>query len=426
MFSISKVIAREIMDSRGNPTVEADVLLDSGAAGTAAVPSGASTGSAEALELRDHDSKRFGGKGVLTAVENINRIIAPEVTGLNALDQVKLDKALIAMDGTRDRSGLGANAILAVSLAAAKAASVALGVPLYRYIGGINARTLPVPMMNVLNGGRHADNSVDIQEFMVMPVGADSFATALRMGAEVYHTLKDILKDRGLATGVGDEGGFAPNLDKNEDALLLLTQAIEKAGYKPGMDLGIAMDPAASEFYSAGRYFIEGDRTGRNAEDMIALYSEWIGRYPILSIEDGLAESDWDGWAAMTRKLGKKIQLVGDDIFVTNPAILREGISRNAANSVLIKPNQVGTLTETLETMGIAHKANYTAVLSHRSGETEDTFIADLAVALGTGQIKSGAPCRTERTAKYNRLLRIEEALGESAVFPGKTALKAR
>jgi enolase len=426
MPRISKVIAREILDSRGNPTVEADVLLDTGAAGTAASPSGASTGSSEALELRDHDSKRYGGKGVLTAVENINRIIAPEITGMDVLDQAKLDKALIAMDGTKDRSGLGANAILAVSLAAAKAASVSLCIPLFRYIGGINARTLPVPMMNVLNGGRHADNSVDIQEFMIMPIGADSFATALRMGAEVYHTLKGILKDRSLSTSVGDEGGFAPDLEKNEDALKLLTEAIEKAGYKPGIDLGIAMDPAASEFSTGGLYYIEGDRTGRSADDMIALYSEWIGHYPILSIEDGLAENDWDGWTAMTRKLGKKIQLVGDDIFVTNPAILREGIARNAANSVLVKPNQVGTLTETLETVAIAYKANYTAVLSHRSGETEDTFIADLAVALGTGQIKSGAPCRTERTAKYNRLLRIEEMLAEGAVFPGKTALRAK
>jgi enolase len=423
MPKIKSIVTREILDSRGNPTVEVDVTLDDGAFGRAAVPSGASTGSREALELRDGDS-RYGGKGVRKAVQNVTDIIAPELTGFDAFDQRGLDGAMIALDGTRDKSKLGANAILGVSLAAARAAAHSLGLPLFRYVGGANAHVLPVPMMNILNGGKHADNSVDIQEFMIMPVGACGFSEALRMGAEVYQTLKSVIHKRGMSTAVGDEGGFAPDLATNEDALLLITEAVEKAGYTPGEDIAIALDPASSEFYIDGKYVFAGEKISRTSDEMIALYSEWLEKYPIVSIEDGLAENDWEGWARLTGALGGRLQLVGDDIFVTNPAILREGIEAGVGNSVLVKLNQIGTLTETLDTVELAHKSGYTAVLSHRSGETEDTVIAHLAVALNAGQIKTGAPCRTERVAKYNELLRIEESLGAKAVYPGRKALK--
>lgn len=419
MSKIYSVKAREILDSRGNPTVEVDVELESGIIGRASVPSGASTGTREAVELRDGDKGRFQGKGVQKVVENVHTIIAPAVIGLDALDQRKLDHLLIELDGTKNKSKLGANAILGVSLASARAAANYLDLPLYRYIGGANAYELPVPMMNILNGGKHADNTVDVQEFMIMPIGADSFATALRMSAEVYQTLKSVLKGRGLSTAVGDEGGFAPDLATNEEALKLIVEAIEKAGYKSGEEVAIAIDAAASEFYTEGKYVFEGENKSRTSEEMIALYAEWAEKYPIISLEDGLAENDWQGWAALTAKLGGKLQLVGDDVFVTNPAILREGISKHIANSILIKLNQIGTLTETLDTIEIAHKAGYTTVISHRSGETEDATMADLAVAVNAGQIKSGAPCRTERIAKYNQLLRIEEALGKSAAFRG-------
>ena len=420
MSKISSVKAREILDSRGNPTVEVDVELDNGVVGQAAVPSGASTGTREAVELRDNDKSRFHGKGVKTVMDNVTKIIAPEIIGLDILEQRKIDHLLIALDGTKNKSRLGANAILGVSLAVAKAASRFLNIPLFKYTGGTNACELPVPMMNILNGGKHADNTVDVQEFMIMPIGADSFATALRMCAEVYQTLKTVIKDRGMNTAVGDEGGFAPDLATNEDALKLIVEAIEKTGYKPGEDVSIALDPAASEFYIDGKYVFHGEKVSRSSEEMIALYSEWISKYPIVSLEDGLSEDDWDGWASLTAKLGNKLQLVGDDIFVTNPEILQEGISRNIANSILIKLNQIGTLSETLDTIQMAYKAGYTTVISHRSGETEDTTMADVAVAVNAGQIKSGAPCRTERIVKYNRLMRIEEILGDSAVFNGK------
>lgn len=420
MSKISLVKAREILDSRGNPTIEVDVELDNGVTGRAAVPSGASTGTKEAVELRDNDKGRFHGKGVKIAVDNVTKIIAPEVAGFDVLDQRKIDSVLISLDGTKNKSRLGANAILGVSLAAARAASNCLNIPLFRYIGGSNSHELPVPMMNILNGGKHADNTVDVQEFMIMPLGADSFAAALRMCAEVYQTLKTIIKDKGMSTAVGDEGGFAPDLASNEDALKLIVEAIEKTGYRPGEDVYIALDPAASEFYIDGKYVFQGEKISRSSDEMIALYSEWIGKYPIISLEDGLAEDDWDGWMSLTAKLGGKVQLVGDDIFVTNPEILKEGISRNIANSILIKLNQIGTLSETLDTIQMAHRAGYTAVISHRSGETEDTTMADLAVAVNAGQIKSGAPCRIERIMKYNRLLRIEELLGSSAAFRGK------
>ncbi len=417
MPKINLIKAREILDSRGNPTIEVDVGLDNGVTGRAAVPSGASTGTREAVELRDNDKKRFHGKGVQTVVDNVAKIIAPELVGFDVLDQRKIDRRLIELDGTKNKSRLGANAILGVSLAAARAASGYLNIPLFRYIGGVNSYELPVPMMNILNGGKHADNTVDIQEFMIMPIGADSFATALRMCAEVYQTLKIVLKDKGYDTSVGDEGGFAPNLSTNEDALKLIVEAIEKTGYKPGDEVAIALDPAASEFYTDGKYVFMGEKTSRDSDEMIALYSDWISRYPIVSIEDGLSEDDWDGWAALTAKLGGKVQLVGDDIFVTNPEILKTGIQKNIANSILIKLNQIGTLSETLDTIQMAHKANYTTVISHRSGETEDTTMADIAVAVNAGQIKSGAPCRTERIAKYNQLLRIEELLCGNAVY---------
>lgn len=420
MARISLLKAREILDSRGNPTIEVDVELDNGIMGRASVPSGASTGTREATELRDNDQERFHGKGVKTAVDNVIKIIAPEVVGFDALDQRNIDHALISLDGTKNKSRLGANAILGVSLAAAKAASNCLNIPLFRYIGGPNSYELPVPMMNILNGGKHADNNVDVQEFMIMPLGAECFATALRMCAEVYQTLKTIIKSRGMNTAVGDEGGFAPDLASNEDALKLIVEAIEKTGYIPGEDIYIALDPAASEFYIDGKYVFESEKISRKSNEMIELYSEWIKKYPIASLEDGLAENDWDGWVSLTAKLGGKVQLVGDDIFVTNPEILKEGIRRNIANSILIKLNQIGTLSETLDTIQLAGKAGYTTVISHRSGETEDTTMADLAVASGAGQIKSGAPCRIERVMKYNQLLRIEEFLGSSAIFRGK------
>ncbi|MDD4708248.1 MAG: phosphopyruvate hydratase, partial [Firmicutes bacterium] len=412
MPKISSVKAREILDSRGNPTVEVDVELDNGVMGRAAVPSGASTGTKEMAELRDNDKNRFHGKGVRTVVDNVVKIIAPEMSGINVLEQRRIDNLLISLDGTKNKSRLGANAILGVSLAVARAASNYLNIPLFRYIGGTNSYELPVPMMNILNGGKHADNTMDVQEFMIMPIGADSFAAALRMCTEAYQTLKMVIKERGLSTAVGDEGGFAPNLSTNEDALKLIVEAIEKSGYRPGEDISIALDPAASEFYVDGKYIFKGENISRSSEEMVTLYSEWIDRYPIISLEDGLAEDDWDGWEALTKRLGGKIQLVGDDIFVTNPEILKEGISKNIANSVLIKLNQIGTLSETLDTIQMAHKANYTTVISHRSGETEDTTMADVAVAVNAGQIKSGAPCRTERITKYNQLLRIEELLG--------------
>jgi enolase len=420
---ISKVKAREILDSRGNPTVEVDVELDSGTLGRAAVPSGASTGTREAVELRDGEKGRYHGKGVKKVVENVLNVIGPEIYGLDVFDQRKIDRLMAALDGTKNKSRLGANAILGVSLAAARAAAKELGVPLYRYIGGANACELPVPMMNILNGGKHADNTVDVQEFMIMPVGARSFSSALRMCAEVYQTLKNVIKDRGLSTAVGDEGGFAPDLATNEDALKLIIEAIEKSKYEPGDDIAIALDPAASELYEDGKYVLRGEGITRSSGEMVALYSEWVHKYPIVSIEDGLAEDDWLGWAELTKQLGGKIQLVGDDIFVTNPAILKEGIQSGVANSILIKLNQIGTLTETLDTIQLAQKSKYTTVISHRSGETEDTTIADICVAVNSGQIKSGAPCRSERIAKYNQLLRIEEQLGKSAVFKGKGAL---
>lgn len=420
MAKISSVKAREILDSRGNPTVEVEVQLDSQVVGRAAVPSGASTGTREAIELRDGDPARFHGKGVQTVVENVRSVIAPEIVGLDPLEQRKIDRLLLDLDGTKNKSRLGANALLGVSLAAAKAAAQSVNLPLFRYLGGVNAYELPVPMMNILNGGKHADNTVDVQEFMIMPVGADSFSKALRMCAEVYQTLKSVLKGRGMSTAVGDEGGFAPDLATNEDALRLIMESIEKAGYRPGEDVSIALDPASSEFYEDGKYVFKGEKISRTSGEMIALYADWVSRYPIVSLEDGLAENDWEGWAALTAELGGRIQLVGDDIFVTNPEILKEGIRRHIGNSILIKLNQIGTLSETLDTVQMAHKAGYTAVVSHRSGETEDTTIADIAVAVNAGQIKSGAPCRSERIVKYNQLLRIEELLGAGALYRGR------
>lgn len=424
MSIIEEVWAREILDSRGNPTVEVEVVLEDGVVGRAAVPSGASTGTHEAVELRDGDKGRFGGKGVLKAVEHVNNEIAAEIVGLNALEQREIDRTLIELDGTENKSHLGANAILGVSLAVARAAAEWVGLPLYRYIGGVGANLLPVPLMNVLNGGRHADNNLDLQEFMIVPVGAPTFADALRMGAEVYHSLRRILHERGLSTAVGDEGGFAPYLEANEEALKLLVAAIESAGYKPGEDVALALDPAANEFFRDGSYYLEGEGRRLTAAEMTEYYADLIGRYPIISLEDGLAEEDWEGWEDLTRRLGKTVQLVGDDIFVTNPQRLSRGISFGVANSILIKLNQIGTLTETLDTIALARRAGYSTVISHRSGETEDTFIADLAVATGAGQIKTGAPCRTERVAKYNQLLRIEEQLGDAAVYAGKAAFR--
>jgi len=422
MSEIEHVHARQILDSRGNPTIEVDVRLVSGAWGRAAVPSGASTGTREALELRDGGST-FGGKGVGRAIQNVNGEIAAAVIGLDADDQRGLDDRLIELDGTDGKTRLGANALLGVSMAAARAAAADAGEPLWRYLGGEDASLLPVPTMNVLNGGVHADNPVDFQEFMIAPVGAGSFAQAIQMGAEVYHELQRTLKSRGLSTAVGDEGGFAPALPTNEAPLELLVSAIGTAGYRPGEDLAICLDPAASEFFKEGRYELAGERRSLSSAEMVDYWSAITERYPVLSLEDGMAEQDWDGWRHLTDRLGSRLQLVGDDIFVTNPAILREGIERGVANSILIKLNQIGTLTETLDTIALAHEAGYRAVISHRSGETEDTFIADLVVATGVGQIKTGAPARSERVAKYNQLLRIEEELGDRARYAGREAV---
>jgi len=420
MSAIIEINARQILDSRGNPTVEADVMLDSGVTGRAAVPSGASTGENEALELRDGDADRYGGKGVEKAVAAIEDEIQPEVIGLDALDQMALDRTMIALDGTDNKGRLGANAILAVSLAAARAAAAELDLPLYRYIGGPMARVLPMPMMNVLNGGAHASNTVDVQEFMIVPVGATDFATALRMGAEVFHALKKVLTKRGLSTAVGDEGGFAPDLPNDEEALNVLVQAVEAAGYRPGKDVAFAIDTAASELFKGNKYTFKKSGGGtHDAAGMIALYTKWLDKFPIVSIEDGLAEGDWKGWAELTAELGGRVQLVGDDIFVTNSEYLTRGINEDVANAILVKLNQIGTLTETLEAIELARANGYQSIISHRSGETEDTFIADLAVAINAGQIKTGSASRTDRVAKYNQLLRIEEELGDLAEFPG-------
>jgi enolase len=420
MSAIVHITGREILDSRGNPTVEVEVLTEDGAVGRAAVPSGASTGAYEAIELRDDDRKRYLGKGVLKAVENVNDAIAPELLGNDVEDQVLIDRIMLDIDGTDNKARLGANAILGVSLAVARAAALEQGMPLYRYLGGVNARTLPVPMLNILNGGAHADNSVDIQEFMVMPLGAETFAAALRMGAEVFHTLKKVLKDKGMSTNVGDEGGFAPNLPSNEAAIQTVVEAIEKAGYRPGEDIFIALDAASTEFYDAstGLYtFKKSTQESRSSSEMVAFWKEWVSKYPIVSIEDGLAEDDWDGWKQLTDALGKKVQLVGDDLFVTNVNRLDRGIRDGIANSILVKVNQIGSLTETIDAVQMATRNAYTNIISHRSGETEDTFIADLAVGLNSGQIKTGSASRSDRVAKYNQLLRIEEHLGEAALF---------
>ena len=425
MSTIEHIVGREVLDSRGNPTVEVEVVLDSGATGRAIVPSGASTGQFEAVELRD-GGERFGGKGVLDAVGHVDDEIYDLLVGLDALDQRDVDRLLIDLDGTDNKARLGANAILGVSLAVAKAAANEQGLPLYRYVGGVNAHVLPVPMMNVLNGGVHADNSVDLQEFMIMPVGAASFREALQWGAETYHVLKTILHGRGLSTAVGDEGGFAPDLASNEEACALLVEAIEQAGFAPGEQIAIALDPASSEFYRDGAYVLASEDRTLSAAEMVDFYADLIDRYPIVSLEDGLAEDDWDGWKALTEAVGDRVQLVGDDLFVTNTERLSRGIDAGVANSILIKVNQIGSLTETLETVGMAHRASYTAVMSHRSGETEDATIADLAVATNCGQIKTGAPARSDRVAKYNQLLRIEEDLDEAAAYWGAAALARR
>ena len=418
MSRIEHIHAREILDSRGNPTVEVDLVLESGVIGRAAVPSGASTGEREALELRDNDKNRYLGKGVMQAVKNVNEKIQPELLGMEALDQVLIDKTMLELDATDTKKNLGANAILGVSMAVAKAAALELNIPLYRYLGGSNAKVLPVPMMNILNGGAHADNNVDIQEFMIMPVGARCFAEAIRMGAEVFHNLKNVLKARKLNTAVGDEGGFAPDLKSNEEALQCIMQAIEKAGYEPGKQIMLALDAAASSFFKDGKYILAAEaKPEKTSAEMIDYYEGLVSRYPIISIEDGLDENDWDGWDAMTKRLGKEIQIVGDDLFVTNTKLLKQGIQKGIANSILIKLNQIGTVTETLDAIEMAKKANYTAVISHRSGETEDTTIADLAVASNTGQIKTGSASRTDRIAKYNQLMRIEEMLGDTAQY---------
>ena len=420
MSEMTDIYAREILDSRGNPTVEVEVYLESGAMGRADVPSGASTGEREALELRDGDKSRYLGKGVLKAVQNVNEVIAEALIGWEASDQIGIDRKLLELDGTDFKSNLGANALLGVSLACAKAAAEEAGLPLYQYLGGSNAKELPLPMMNIINGGEHADNNVDIQEFMIMPVGAESFKEALRMGAEIFHALKKVLKGRGYNTAVGDEGGFAPDLKSNEEALEVIMEAIKGAGYKPGEDVVLALDVAASELYNDGKYRLENEKQPvKTASELIDFYEDLVNRYPIISIEDGMAENDWDGWKLITERLGKRIQLVGDDLFVTNTAILREGIERGIANSILIKVNQIGTLTETLDAIEMAKRAGYTAVISHRSGETEDTTIADLAVATNAGQIKTGSLCRTDRVAKYNQLLRIEDELEEVCLFRG-------
>jgi enolase len=426
MSGIREIKGRQILDSRGNPTVEVEVLLESGARGRAAVPSGASTGEKEAIELRDGDKKRWMGKGVSKAVGNISKVIAPKLLGMEAAEQAEVDATMIGLDGTKNKARLGANAILGVSLAVARAAAAEAGQPLYRYIGGVHAQTLPVPMMNIINGGAHADNRLDLQEFMIVPVGASRFSEALRMATEVFHTLKALLKHKGLSTSVGDEGGFAPALESNEQALALIVQAIEKAGYRAGHDIALALDAAASEFYAKGRYVLQAEKQPeRTSDEMIRYYARLVDRYPIVSIEDGLSELDWKGWKMLTEELGKRIQLVGDDIFVTNVEIFQRGIQDGIANSILIKLNQIGTLTETLKAIEMAKSAGYTAVVSHRSGETEDTTIADVAVALNTGLIKTGSLSRTDRVAKYNQLLRIEEELGDSAVYPGRHAIRA-
>ncbi len=419
MSVILDIFAREILDSRGNPTVEVEVILESGVVGRAAVPSGASTGAHEAVELRDGDKERYLGKGVLQAVKNVNEIIAEQLIGYSVFDQVEIDELMIEIDGTPNKAKLGANAILGVSMAVAKAAAEELGVPLYKYLGGFSARELPVPMMNILNGGEHADNNVDIQEFMVLPVGAPSFREALRMGAEVYHSLKSVLKARGLSTAIGDEGGFAPNLASNEEALQVIMEAIEKAGYKPGKDIYLGMDVASTEFYRDGKYKMTGEGKEFTSAELVAFYENLVAKYPIITIEDGMAEDDWEGWKLLTEKLGKKLQLVGDDLFVTNTERLAKGIDEGIANSILVKVNQIGTLTETFATMEMAKRAGYTCVVSHRSGETEDATIADIAVAVNAGQIKTGAPARTDRVAKYNQLLRIEDELCDSADYKG-------
>ncbi|MEW6140753.1 MAG: phosphopyruvate hydratase [Thermodesulfobacteriota bacterium] len=416
-FDIAEVKAREILDSRGNPTIEVDVYLDGGAVGSAAIPSGASTGENEAIELRDKDPGRYGGKGVQKAVANVLDRIRPVVLGMDAFEQQALDRKLIDLDGTENKANLGANAILGVSLAAAKACAAELGIPLYKYLGGVGARRLPVPMMNILNGGAHADNNVDIQEFMIMPLGAPNFREGLRMGAEIFHTLKSVLKKKGLNTAVGDEGGFAPNLQSNEEALKEIMRAITEAGYTPGKDVFIALDPAASSFYRDGKYDLAAEKSQKTSAEMVEFYEDLVSRYPIVSLEDGLDENDWDGWKLLTERLGSRIQIVGDDIFVTNIRLLQKGIDLKVANSILIKLNQIGTLTETVDAVNLALEHGYTAVVSHRSGETEDTTIADLVVALGTGQIKTGSASRTDRIAKYNQLLRIEEDLGDTAVY---------
>ncbi|WP_310582463.1 phosphopyruvate hydratase [Deinococcus sp.] len=421
-MKIETIIAREVLDSRGNPTVEAEVLLESGYRGRAIVPSGASTGSHEALELRDGD-QRYGGKGVLKAVKNVNEIIAPALEGMNADEQGLLDHAMLDLDGTPNKGRLGGNAILAVSLASARAAADALDVPLYRYLGGSNARTLPVPMMNLINGGAHADNSVDFQEFMVMPVGAPSFREALRYGAETFHALKKVLSGRGYNTNVGDEGGFAPDLSSNEEALEVLLEAIQKAGYEPGKDIMIALDPAVTELYKDGAYHLESEGRTLSSEEMVDFWADWAGRYPIVSIEDGLAEDDWDGWKLLTATIGDKVQLVGDDLFVTNPERLQRGIDTGVGNAILVKVNQIGTLTESMDAIELAKRNRYGTIISHRSGESEDSFIADLAVATNAGQIKTGSASRSDRIAKYNQLLRIEDQLGSAAQFLGRKAL---
>ncbi|MBQ3378483.1 MAG: phosphopyruvate hydratase [Clostridia bacterium] len=428
-LEITDVFAREILDSRGNPTVEVEVIVDEQFVGRAAVPSGASTGAFEACELRDGDKSRYMGKGVLTAVENVNGEIAEAVIGMNALDQIEIDNTMISLDGTPNKTRLGANAILGVSLAVAKAAAEALDIPLYRYVGGVNASVLPVPMMNIINGGKHADNSVTCQEFMIMPVGADSFAEALRWCAQVFHTLKGVLKEKGYSTAVGDEGGFAPNLKSDEEAVATIVEAIEKAGFKPGNDFMIALDPASTEMYDEakkigkeGSYYFWKSGITRTSDEMVEFWADWCEKYPIISIEDGMAEEDWEGWKKLTERVGKKVQLVGDDLFVTNTERLKKGIDLETANSILIKLNQIGTLTETLNAIQMANRAGYTAVISHRSGETEDTTIADLSVALNAGQIKTGAPSRSDRVAKYNQLIRIEEELEGAAQYLGRDA----
>jgi enolase len=422
MSEIIDVYAREVLDSRGNPTVEVEVYLESGVMGRAIVPSGASTGAYEAVELRDGDKSRYQGKGVLKAVENVNDIIAPELIGMDALDQVGIDNKMIELDGTPNKAKLGANAILAVSMAVARAAAEAVGVPLYVYLGGFNAKTLPVPMMNIVNGGAHADNNVDVQEFMVLPVGAPNFKEALRIGAEIFHSLKSVLKEQGLNTAVGDEGGFAPNLSSNEEAIKTIITAIERAGYKPGEDVFLGMDVASTEFYKDGKYHLEGEGKSYTSAEFVDFLADWVDKYPIITIEDGCSEDDWEGWKLLTEKLGGKVQLVGDDLFVTNTTRLSTGIEQNIGNSILVKVNQIGTLTETFDAIEMAKRAGYTAVISHRSGESEDSTIADIAVATNAGQIKTGAPSRTDRVAKYNQLLRIEDELAYVAQYAGKNA----